>query len=220
MNEEIKAELLPSFENFIDKGWYILGDQVKQFEHDYANYCTTKYAVGVANGLDALIIALKTLNIGVGDQVIVPSNTYIASWLAVSYVGATPVPVEPRVETYNINPDLIEAAITPKTKAIMPVHLYGQCCEMDAIMNKLNALENKLEKYREKTPQEKLELRSYDSYPFNQKLSQFFDDKKDEMEKTGKNDYVLTPDDVTDINVSDIKDSFQGNGFKDDFQYK
>jgi len=135
MNEEIKAELLPSFENFIDKGWYILGDQVKQFEHDYANYCTTKYAVGVANGLDALIIALKTLNIGVGDEVIVPSNTYIASWLAVSYVGATPVPVEPRVETYNINPDLIEAAITPKTKAIMPVHLYGQCCEMDAIMH-------------------------------------------------------------------------------------
>lgn len=135
MNEEIKAELLPSFENFIDKGWYILGDQVKQFEHDYANYCTTKYAVGVANGLDALIIALKTLNIGVGDEVIVPSNTYIASWLAVSYVGATPVPVEPRFETYNINPDLIESAITPKTKAIMPVHLYGQCCEMNAIMH-------------------------------------------------------------------------------------
>lgn len=106
-------------------------------------------------------------------------------------------------------------------------NLFGQLTklesrlgEMDAIMNKLNALENKIEKYREKTPQEKLELRSYDSYPFNQKLSQFFDDKKDEMEKTGKNDYVLTPDDVTDINVSDIKDSFQGNGFKDDFEYK
>ena len=106
-------------------------------------------------------------------------------------------------------------------------NLFGQLTklesrlgEMDSIMNKLNALENKIEKYREKTPQEKLELRSYDSYPFNQKLSQFFDDKKDEMEKTGKNDYVLTPEDVTDINVSDIKDSFQGNGFKDDFQYK
>lgn len=106
-------------------------------------------------------------------------------------------------------------------------NLFGQLTklesrlgEMDAIMNKLNALENKIEKYREKTPQEKLELRSYDSYPFNQKLSQFFDDKKEDMEKTGKNDYVLTPDDVTDINVSDIKDSFQGNGFKDDFQYK
>jgi len=106
-------------------------------------------------------------------------------------------------------------------------NLFGQLTklesrlgEMDAIMNKLNALENKIEKYREKTPQEKLELRSYDSYPFNQKLSQFFDDKQEEMEKTGKNDYVLTPDDVTDINVNDIKGSFQGNGFKDEYQYK
>jgi type IV secretory pathway VirB10-like protein len=106
-------------------------------------------------------------------------------------------------------------------------NLFGQLSklesrlgEMDAIMNKLNALENKIEKYREKTPQEKLELRSYDSYPFNQKLSQFFDDKQEEMEKTGKNDYVLTADDVTDINVNDIKGSFQGNGFKDEFQYK
>ena len=92
--------------------------------------------------------------------------------------------------------------------------------EMDTIMNKLNSLENKIEKYREKTPQEKLELRSYDSYPFNQKLSQFFDDKQEEMEKTGKNDYVLTSDDVTDINVSDIKNSFQGGGFKDDLKYR
>jgi hypothetical protein len=106
-------------------------------------------------------------------------------------------------------------------------NLFGQLTklesrlgEMDAIMNKLNALENKIEKYREKTPQEKLELRSYDSYPFNQKLSQFFDDKQEEMEKTGKNDYVLTPDDVTDINVNDIKSSFQGNGFKDEYKYK
>jgi hypothetical protein len=98
--------------------------------------------------------------------------------------------------------------------------LESRLGEMDAIMNKLNALENKIEKYREKTPQEKLELRSYDSYPFNQKLSQFFDDKSEEMEKTGKNDYVLTPDDVTDINVNDIKNSFQGNGFQDEFKYK
>jgi hypothetical protein len=96
--------------------------------------------------------------------------------------------------------------------------LESKLGEMDVIMNKLNALENKIEKYRDKTPQEKLELRSYDSYPFNQKLSQFFDDKKDEMEKTGKNDYVLTPDDVTDINVNDIKSSFQGNGFKDEYK--
>jgi hypothetical protein len=98
--------------------------------------------------------------------------------------------------------------------------LESRLGEMDAIMNKLNALENKIEKYREKTPQEKLELRSYDSYPFNQKLSQFFDDKSEEMEKTGKNDYVLTPDDVTDINVNDIKNSFQGTGFQDEFKYK
>jgi hypothetical protein len=106
-------------------------------------------------------------------------------------------------------------------------NLFGQLTklesrlgEMDAIMNKLNSLENKIEKYRGKTPEEKLELRSYDSYPFNQKLSQFFDDKKDEMEKTGKNDYVLTPQDVTDINVNDIKGSFQGNGPKDELKYR
>jgi hypothetical protein len=98
--------------------------------------------------------------------------------------------------------------------------LESRLGEMDGIMNKLNALENKIEKYREKTPEEKLELRSYDSYPFNQKLSQFFDDKKDEMEKTGKNDYVLTPEDVTDINVNDIKGSFQGNGPKDELKYR
>lgn len=98
--------------------------------------------------------------------------------------------------------------------------LESRLGEMDAIMNKLNALENKIEKYREKTPQEKLELRTYDSYPYSQKLSQFFDDKQDEMEKTGKNDYVLTPDDVTDINVNDIKNSFQGNGFEEEFKYK
>ena len=98
--------------------------------------------------------------------------------------------------------------------------LESRLGEMDAIMNKLNALENKIEKYREKTPQEKLELRTYDSYPYSQKLSQFFDDKQDEMEKTGKNDYVLTPDEVTDINVNDIKNSFQGNGFEEEFKYK
>ena len=98
--------------------------------------------------------------------------------------------------------------------------LQSKLGEMDNIMNKLNSLENKIEKYREKTPQEKLELRTYDSYPFSQKLSQFFDDKSEEMEKTGKNDYVLTADDVTDINVNDIKTSFQGNGFKDEYKYK
>lgn len=134
MNADVKQELLPAFEKFIDSNWYILGEAVKKFENEYASFNNTAYSVGVANGLDALIIALKTLNIGKGDEVIVPSNTYIASWLAVSYVGATPVPVEPRLDTYNINPELIEEQITPRTKAIMPVHLYGQCCEMEAIM--------------------------------------------------------------------------------------
>ena len=106
-------------------------------------------------------------------------------------------------------------------------NLFGQLTklesrlgEMDAIMNKLNALENKIEKYREKTPQEKLELRSYDSYPFNQKLSQFFDDKSEEMEKTGKNDYILTADEVKDINVADIKNSFQPGGAPETDTYK
>jgi hypothetical protein len=98
--------------------------------------------------------------------------------------------------------------------------LQSKLGEMDNIMNKLNSLENKIEKYREKTPQEKLELRTYDSYPFNQKLSQFFDDKQDEMEKTGKNDYVLTSDDVTDINVNDIKNSFQPGGGMEKEAYK
>jgi dTDP-4-amino-4,6-dideoxygalactose transaminase len=134
MNADVKQATLDSFEHFFDSGWYVLGEQVKQFEKNYALFNKTAYSVGVANGLDALIIALKTLNIGSGDEVIVPSNTYIASWLAVSYVGAIPIPVEPRMGTYNINPDLIEASITPRTKAIMPVHLYGQCCEMDTIM--------------------------------------------------------------------------------------
>jgi hypothetical protein len=98
--------------------------------------------------------------------------------------------------------------------------LQSKLGEMDNIMNKLNSLENKIEKYREKTPQEKLELRTYDSYPFNQKLSQFFDDKQDEMEKTGKNDYVLTSDEVTDINVNDIKNSFQPGGGMEKEAYK
>lgn len=134
MNEAIKADALSTFESFVADGWYILGNRLQTFEKAYAQFSGTQYCAGVANGLDALIIALRTLGIGEGDEVIVPSNTYIASWLAVSAVGAKPIPVEPRMDTANINPDLIEAAINNKTKAIMPVHLYGQCCEMDAIM--------------------------------------------------------------------------------------
>jgi dTDP-4-amino-4,6-dideoxygalactose transaminase len=134
MHAPLKKEMMDTFEAFYDSNWFVLGQRVKQFEGEYAQFNKTKYAVGISNGLDALHIALKTLNIGQGDEVIVPSNTYIATALAVTYVGATPIFVEPNLKTYNIDPNLIEAAITPKTKAIMPVHLYGQACEMDAII--------------------------------------------------------------------------------------
>jgi dTDP-4-amino-4,6-dideoxygalactose transaminase len=133
MHAPIKQEIMQVFEAFYDSNWYILGDRVKQFEADYAQFNQTEYSVGISNGLDALHIALMALGIGEGDEVIVPSNTYIATALAVSYVGATPIFVEPNIETYNIDPNRIEAAINSKTKAIMPVHLYGQACEMEAI---------------------------------------------------------------------------------------
>lgn len=124
-----KEELI----NVLNNGWFILGENVSAFEKEYAVFSNSKYCIGVANGLDALTISLKTLGIGPGDEVIVPSNTYIASWLAVTHVGATPVPVEPNIMTYNIDPSLIENRITPSTKAIMAVNLYGQACELDKI---------------------------------------------------------------------------------------
>lgn len=133
-NKLIRSEILQSFENFFDSDYYILGQKVIEFEKAYAAFNSVSHCIGVSNGLDALHIALKTLGIGSGDEVLVPSNTYIATALAVSYVGATPVFVEPDCNTYNIDPKKIEASITAKTKAIMPVHLYGQACEMDAIM--------------------------------------------------------------------------------------
>ncbi len=133
-NEPFEKDFEQAYRDFIQSGWYILGEKVSAFEKEYSDFNDVKHTIGVANGLDALILCLKALNIGVGDEVILPSNTYIASWLAVSYVGATPIPIEPRIETYNMNPKLIEAAITLKTKAIMPVHLYGQICEMEDIM--------------------------------------------------------------------------------------
>ncbi len=135
INQSMKAELMQAFEASFDSGWYILGSKVKDFENEYANYSNTKSCIGVANGLDALILSLKVLDIKEGDEVIVPSNTYIASWLAVSYVGATPIPVEPRKETCNIDPTKIEEKITSKTKAIMPVNLYGQAAELEFICN-------------------------------------------------------------------------------------
>lgn len=133
VNAVYEAELYEAFKEVMDSGWYIMGNKLKQFEQEYAAFNQTKYAIGVGNGLDALALSLKALNIGERDEVIVPSNTYIASWLAVSYEHATPIMVEPRLETYNINPDLIEEKITPRTKAIMPVNLYGQAAELDKI---------------------------------------------------------------------------------------
>lgn len=130
----LKENLKKAFERVIDSGWYILGEEVSSFEEAYANFSSLNYAVGVANGLDAIIIALKALGIKVCDEVIVPSNTYIATWLAVSAVGAIPVPVEPDAKTYNIDVERIEDKITAKTKAIIPVHLYGQACSMTRLM--------------------------------------------------------------------------------------
>lgn len=133
-NEKIRKEVLSTFEDFFDSKWYVLGNYTKTFEQEYAAFSEVEHSIGVGTGLDALHLSLRALGIGKGDEVIVPSNTYIATVLAINYVGAIPIFVEPRIETYNINPDLIEDAITPNTKAIMPVHLYGQACEMDAIM--------------------------------------------------------------------------------------
>ncbi|WP_034256744.1 DegT/DnrJ/EryC1/StrS family aminotransferase [Adhaeribacter aquaticus] len=138
VNQKIKPQIIAAFENFFDEGWYVLGERLIKFEKDYAEFNHTSHCVGVSNGLDALHLALKVLSIGPGDEVIVPSNTFIATALAVSYVGATPVFVEPKKGTYNIDPNLLEASITSKTKAIMPVHLYGQACEMQEIMTIAN----------------------------------------------------------------------------------
>ena len=134
MERELNDDIRTAFDRVFTRSWYIEGVEDEAFEKAFAEYCGTKYCVGVGNGLDALMLALKALGIGEGDEVIVPSNTYIATALAVTYVGATPVFVEPDIRTFNIDPALIEAAITGRTKAIMPVHLYGQACDMDPIM--------------------------------------------------------------------------------------
>jgi len=132
---KLKPEIDAAISRVLESGWYILGPEVEAFEGEWAAYCDAKYAVGLANGLDALILALRALDIGPGDEVIVPSNTYIATWLAVTGVGATPVPVEPDVATHNIDPAQIEAAITSRTRALLPVHLYGQPVDMDLILD-------------------------------------------------------------------------------------
>ena len=131
---ELKPEIDEAIARVLDSGHYILGPEVEAFEAEYATYCEAQHAIGVANGLDALHLALRAMGVCPGDEVIVPSNTYIATWLAVSQCGATPVPVEPIEATYNINPALIEAAITSRTKVILPVHLYGQPADLDPIL--------------------------------------------------------------------------------------
>lgn len=130
---ELQQECDEAYHRVMKSGWYLLGNELAEFESSFAAYTNAKYCVGVGNGLEALELLLKAYEIGAGDEVIVPSNTYIATWLAVSYVGATPVPVEPDITTYNIDPTLIEEKITPNTKAIIAVHLYGQPCDMDPI---------------------------------------------------------------------------------------
>lgn len=133
MQKEIEKEIKDKFSEMYDTSIYIQGSEYEKFNEEFAKYCGVKYAIGVGNGLDAIMLLLRAYNIGNGDEVIVPSNTFIATALAVTYVGATPIFVEPILEEYNINPDLIEEKITNKTKAIIGVHLYGQCCDMDKI---------------------------------------------------------------------------------------
>lgn len=131
---EVGAEVDEAILRVTRSGWYVLGQEVESFEAAYAAFCDADHAVSVASGLDAISIALRALDIGPGDEVIVPSNTFIATWLAVTHCGAVPVPVEPLETTYNMDPSLVEAAITPLTKAIIPVHLYGQPADMDSIL--------------------------------------------------------------------------------------
>ena len=130
----LKSDIDAAVARVLDSGWYVLGPEVEAFEEEWAGYCGARHAVGLANGLDALTLSLRALEIGAGDEVIVPSNTYIATWLAVSGVGAVPVPVEPDPATHNIDPARIAAEISPRTRAICPVHLYGQPADMDPIL--------------------------------------------------------------------------------------
>lgn len=139
LQKEIKQEIVNKFELMFDRKVYIQGKEYENFCKNFANYCGVKYCVGVGNGLDSLMLILKAYDIGPGDEVVVPSNTYIATALAVTYVGAKPVFVEPILEEFNINPDLIEEKINEHTKAIIAVHLYGQCADMD----KINSLAKK-----------------------------------------------------------------------------
>lgn len=131
---ELQEELDGAFNRVMNSGWYLLGSETEAFEAEYAAYCGSKHCIGVGNGLDALHLAMRALDVGPGDEVIVPSFTFIATWLAVSYAGATPVPVECREDTFNLDPARVEDAINDRTKAIIPVHLYGQIADMDPLL--------------------------------------------------------------------------------------
>ena len=135
VNEKLFDNYKESFNNFLKSGWYILGNQVKNFEDDFSKFCNTKYCVGVASGLDALILSMDAFKFPKGSEIIVPANTYIASILAIVRNGFKPILVEPDITTYNIDHNKIEEKITKNTKAILAVHLYGKSCEMDAIMS-------------------------------------------------------------------------------------
>lgn len=132
---ELKDEIDTAIGRVLESGWYLLGDELRAFEEEYARYTQSRHCVGVGNGLEALVLALEALGVKAGDEVIVPANTYIATWLAVSYAGAIPIPVEPRPGTWNIDPARVEEAITPRTKALLPVHLYGQPAELDPLLD-------------------------------------------------------------------------------------
>jgi dTDP-4-amino-4,6-dideoxygalactose transaminase len=132
--QELKTELDAAYFRVMESGWYILGEEVDAFEQEFADYCGARYCIGVGNGLEALHLILRAYGIGPGDEVIVPANTYIATWLAVSNAGAIPVPVEPDPHTYNLDPDHLSDVITPRTRAILLVHLYGQPVDMDPIL--------------------------------------------------------------------------------------
>jgi dTDP-4-amino-4,6-dideoxygalactose transaminase len=131
---ELQAEIDAAVGRVVSSGWYVLGPEVEGFEAEFAAYCGARHCIGISNGLDALELALRGYGIGAGDEVIVPTNTFIATWLAVSRTGAVPVPVEPEEATHTIAAEQIEQAITPRTRAVMPVHLYGQPADMQPIV--------------------------------------------------------------------------------------